>query len=165
MNDPLYNRLQETIWRRRLSAAEEAELRAWLAAHPEARADWEVESGLNEALTQIPDAPVATNFTARVLKAIERETGGVARQPVARWSWRRLLPKAAGAAFVLGIAVFSYSEYRQSQRERIAEDLVMLSRVAGTPSPEVFARDFKAIRSLNQPGPDEELLQMLTAAK
>ena len=39
--DPVYQRLRETGWRRPLTAAEQAELRAWLAAHPEQQADAE----------------------------------------------------------------------------------------------------------------------------
>src|ERR1035437_9606030 len=35
-NDPIYNHLRELGWRRKLTGAEEAQLRAWLAARPEA---------------------------------------------------------------------------------------------------------------------------------
>ena len=47
--------------------------RAHLAAHPEAQADWEAEAGLNDALGRLPDVAVSSNFTARVLQAVERE--------------------------------------------------------------------------------------------
>ena len=40
INDPTYTRLRELSWQRKLTPAEAAELRAWLEAHPEARADW-----------------------------------------------------------------------------------------------------------------------------
>ena len=40
-SDPIYDQLRELSWRRKLTGAEEARLRAWLAAHPEAQADWE----------------------------------------------------------------------------------------------------------------------------
>ena len=59
-NDPLYHRLRELSWRRKLTDSEEAELRAWLAAHPEAQAGWEVEAELNQALGRLPDAPVSS---------------------------------------------------------------------------------------------------------
>ena len=59
-NDPIYNHLRELSWRRKLTAAEEAELRAWLAAHPEAQVDWEVEAGLNAALGALQDVPVVS---------------------------------------------------------------------------------------------------------
>ncbi len=67
MNDPLFNKLREASWRRPLTASEEAELRAWLAAHPEARAEWESDTALNDLLSRVPNAPVPTNFTTRVL--------------------------------------------------------------------------------------------------
>ena len=95
MSDSLYDKLRETGWRRKLTASEEAELRAWLAAHPESRADWQVEAVLNESLGRLPDAPVPSNFTARVLQAVQRESVSSRRRGLAwRWSWRSLLPKA-----------------------------------------------------------------------
>ena len=99
-NDPIYNHLRELSWRRKLTGAEEAELRAWLAAHPEAQADWEAEAGLNAALGRLPDVPVPSNFTARVLQAAEREAAAELRRP--GWKWRvwprlRWLPKVAFA--------------------------------------------------------------------
>ena len=84
-NDPIYNRLRELSWRRRLTGPEEAELRAWLSAHPEAQADWDAEAGLNASLCQLPDAPVPNNFTARVLHAVEREAAAESRGPEKKW--------------------------------------------------------------------------------
>ena len=69
--DPVYQRLRELGWRRPLTAAEQVELRIWLAAHPEAQAEAEAEAALNQALTRLPAAPVPSNFTARVWQAIE----------------------------------------------------------------------------------------------
>src|SRR5438105_13622263 len=72
-NDPLYNHLREINWRRKLSAAEARQMRQWLEGHPEAHADWEAELALGEGLGRLPDAPVPSNFTARVLQAVGRE--------------------------------------------------------------------------------------------
>src|SRR5947207_1198597 len=77
-NDPRYHHLRELSWRRQLTGAEEAELRAWLAAQPEAQAGWEAEAELNEALGRLADAPVSTNFTTRVLQAVELEAAAQA---------------------------------------------------------------------------------------
>ncbi len=71
-NDGSFSRLRETSWRRKLTETEAAELRTRLAADPAARADWEVESALNAALDRLPAAPVPTNFTARVMQAVDR---------------------------------------------------------------------------------------------
>ncbi len=37
MDNPVYQRLLELSWRRKLTDAETAELQAWLAANPDAR--------------------------------------------------------------------------------------------------------------------------------
>src|SRR5262245_27418143 len=106
MNDPLEKKLREISWRRKLSPAEEAELRAWLATHPDAEAEWKAEAGLNEILERLPNAPVPTNFTARVLEAIEREEAAEARRR--EWKWRLLLPRAAVAAVIFTVAGLGY---------------------------------------------------------
>src|SRR5215471_12201242 len=107
-NDPIYQHLREASWRRKLTETEQEQLRAWLAAHPEALSDWEEEMGLNEALVRLPVAPkVATNFTARVLDAIELEARRESRRSFVRrgWRWRlRWVPKAA-LAFGIACAV------------------------------------------------------------
>jgi len=99
--DPVDQKLRELNWRRELTAAERAELRTWLAAHPEAQADWQTEAALSKFLARLPDAPVPSNFTARVLQAVERETRTSERAPQrARW-WHVFLPRAAVAASVV----------------------------------------------------------------
>src|SRR5260370_13197637 len=99
--DPFYEKLREISWRRKLNSAEERELRDWLATHPEAQESLEFETGLTEALGKMGDVPVASNFTARVLQAVERETKAEARAQESQWNiWRRLprwLPKVASA--------------------------------------------------------------------
>src|SRR5215510_827474 len=74
MNEFDYKTLLEKRWREKLTPAEEARVRTWLAQNPESKADWDLESQLSEALDKLPDVPVPSNFTARVLQAIERET-------------------------------------------------------------------------------------------
>ncbi|MGH7972242.1 MAG: hypothetical protein ACREIC_26315, partial [Limisphaerales bacterium] len=94
--DPLENPFRELNWRRKLTAAEEARLRSWFAEHPEARADWEAEAALSDALARLPDAPVASNFTARVMQTAELELAHDARPPKSGMSiwrlWTRWLP-------------------------------------------------------------------------
>ncbi len=165
MNDPLYNRLREASWRRKLSPDEEAALAKWLASHPETLEDWEAEAGLNEILNRLPEPQVATNFTARVVAAAEREAAASVSSRPRRWLLPSLIRKAAFAAVIFGFAVFSYSEYRGMQRKRIADSVATISRVAATPSPEVL-KNIKAISYMSQaPGPDEELLKLLSMSK
>src|SRR6267142_1286736 len=106
-NDPFYDRLRELGWRGKLTASDEAELRAWLAAHPDEQSGWQAEAGLSEALSRLSDVPVPANFTARVLQAVELETAASRRAQGAqgargpKWHWpRRWLSRAALAAVV-----------------------------------------------------------------
>jgi hypothetical protein len=163
-NDPIYRELRELSWRRKLTAAEEAQLQVWLAAHPEAQADWEAEAGLNAALGRLPDAPVPSNFTARVLRAIEREAAAGLRQSQAKWrTWLHLrwLPRVAFAAVVVGAGVLSYHEVQVVQRKKLVASVAAVSAVSSLPSAEIL-KDFDAIQALNPaPVPDEQLLAVL----
>ena len=161
-NDPIYNRLRERSWRRKLTAAEAAELRAWLEKHPEARADWEAEVELGAALDRLPDAPVPGNFTARVLQAAEREAAAELRRPQARMRfWPRWLPRMAFAASLLAAGVVSCLLVEHAERKRLVESVAVVADVTSLPSPEVL-QDFDAIRVSNAAvAPDEELLAAL----
>ena len=164
-NDPPENPAREFMWRRKLSASQETQLRTWLASHPETQADLESEAALNEALDLLPDAPVASNFTSRVLQAIEVEPqqpqptrlpAWMALSPFLRW-----LPRTAVAALVLGIALVSYQHLREAHRIQMARDAAVVSEVASLPNPKVL-EDFEAIRAMSQAPPaDEELLRLL----
>ena len=160
-NDPMYQRLREISWRRRLTGPEEAELRAWLAAHPEAQADWDAEVGLNATLSRLPDAPVPGNFTARVLQAVEREGRAESRGPEKKWliwPWRRWLPRLAFAVVIVGAGFVSYQKVDAANRRKLAESVAVVSSLSSLPSPDIL-KDFDAIQALTStPPPDEELL-------
>ena len=163
-NDPIYNHLRELSWRRKLSAAEEDELRAWLATHPEARADWQAETRLNASLSRLPNVSVPSNFTARVLQAVEREAVADLRRPQGKWlAWLRLrwLPKAALAAIVVGAGLLSYHQVQAAHRKQMVESVAAVSAVSSLPGPDIL-KDFDAIRALS-PAPvcDEQLLLVL----
>jgi len=166
MNDPLYQKLRETGWRRKLTASEEAELRAWLEAHPEAKAGWKTEAGLNDILGRLPDAPVSSNFTARVLSRLdgmEREIAAGSRRRESKWNWlwHPLLPKAALAAMAFCIGVFTYREVATVRQAELAQSVATVSEVVSLPGPEIL-QDFEVIRQLNTaPRPDDELLALL----
>jgi len=162
MNDPLYQRLLEARWRRKLTASEEAELRAWLAAHPEMEADWLAESGLGGVLSSLPDAPVPTNFTARVLNAVNQEPAGSRPATTGwRWAWHRFLPRAAVAVLVAATGLITYERHEALQRAVLARNVATVADVAAVPNPELM-KDFEAVRRLDQTPPaDEELLALL----
>ncbi len=164
-NDRVYNQFRELSWKRKLTTSEEAKLREWLAANPAQQADWEAEVGLTEALGQMPNAPVATNFTAQVLQTVEQEAlMDMREQEVGELVWRkrwRWLPKMAFAALVLCAGLFSYHQVQAARRTALAESVAVVSEVSSLPSPEVL-QDFDAIYALNQTPPaDEDLLNLL----
>jgi len=160
--DPFYEKLREISWRRKLNSAEERELRDWLATHPEAQESLEFETGLTEALGKMGDVPVASNFTARVLQAVEREAKAEARAQKSQWNiWRRLprwLPRIASATVVVVAGLLAYVHNNSVEaRQRAA-----VQSVAGVPlpSPEILT-NFEAIRIVSAtPAPDEQLLAL-----
>jgi anti-sigma factor RsiW len=157
--------LRELAWRRPLTDAERAELGAWLAGHPEVHPDWAMEAQLTVALRGLADVPVASNFTARVLQAVERDAGARAApgEPAWRLWWRSTgwAPKTAFAAVALGLSVFSVHSYQVAARHRLAESVAAFSEASARLSPEVL-QDFEPIRRLPAtPGADEKLLLVL----
>lgn len=163
-NDPLYNRWRETGWRRKLTAEEEAGLSEWLSGHPEAQGDWECEAALNELLAGLPNAPLASNFTARVIQAAEGETlssrrGKAVPRRHGAW-WIRWIPKVALGAVIVA-ALISYNHIQSVERVERAQSLATLSQVASLPSPDVL-NDFDAIAALSSTPPaDDELLKIM----
>jgi len=149
-NDPLYNRLLELSWKQKLTDAQEAQMRAWLAAHADCLPDWEAETSLNNALGQLPHVPVPTNFTAQVLQRLDSEVAAETRHRPAGWRiWRqRWLPRMGFAVVVLGAGLFSYHQVRMDQRRAYLRSVEVVSDVASLPSPKIL-EDFDAIRALN----------------
>ncbi len=156
----LYTELRERAWRRKLSPSEEAQLQDWLATHPEDLADWEAETALNSSLAVLPEAPLPSNFTARVLEAAQRQPKALASvRP--RW-WPRLawFPRVALACVVLGLGLFSYHRMQESEQRQVVRTVSVLSDVASVPSPEIL-KDFETIQALDTPTADAELLRLL----
>jgi ferric-dicitrate binding protein FerR (iron transport regulator) len=162
--DPSETRLRELLWRRELTDAEQTELRGWLAAHPDAQADWQTETRLSTLLGRLPDAPMPSNFTARVMHAVEhraavRKHGHVMRHY--RWWWRSLLPRMAMAAVVVCAGIFVHHRYEVARAAEFARSIVVVSQVESLPDA-AFLQDFDAIRRLSKKPPvDEELLSLL----
>lgn len=160
-NDAFLSKLRETGWRRNLTEAEQAGLRARLAADPEAGVDWEMESALNAALDRLPNVPVPSNFTARVLQAVEREAARH-RGWSWNWNWHVLVPRVAFAAVVVaftGLAIHHHEIY--SQRVAFAKSVALVTGGQPVPSPEAL-ENFDAIRRMSQPQhADDELLALM----
>jgi hypothetical protein len=167
MNDPVYQQFRELNWRRGLTESEAAGLRELLAAHPEAREDWELETALSRALTQLPAAPlVASNFTAQVLQTVEREASARARtdaKPAGAWrSLWNWLPRAAVTGVAVGLGIFAYDRHLTNARVEVAHDVAELSELVSATNPDLM-EDFESIRRLGdaQPKADTELLFLM----
>lgn len=152
--DPHYERLREIGWRRPLTETEQAELSQWLEAHPEYQAEAETEAGLTRLLARLPDAPMPSNFTARVLQAIDREVQA-AERPAPRsatfW-WRRLIPRLGIATMVIGLSGIFYWRYevrRQAELAGVAEEFVSVAGTGALSDPAVL-EDFEVIRQMSQ---------------
>ncbi len=158
------DRFRELSWRDRLTAREQAELSQLLAARPELAAEREIEAALNAALRRLPDAPIANNFTARVLAAVEVEAaarGRMARPAgAAFWRWR-WLPKFAFVAVLLWGGLVIWEQAREARRADLIESVATVAGVSAMPGVEML-QDFEAIQALGRPlRADEELLALL----
>ena len=150
--------LRESLWHRKLTGAERAELHA----QPEILADLELESRLSEMLAKIPDAPVASNFTARLMQAVELEESRQSRHWSFSWNWHALLPRVAVTAAVVLFAGVTFHHYElTSQRTALAKNVALVAGSQPLPSVDVLD-NFDAIQRMSQPAhADEELLALL----
>ncbi len=160
IDETLYNQLRELSWRRKLTREEESALRSWLSAHPEAQADWELEAALNESMGAMPDVPVPSNFTARVLQAVEREEAAPAGSVQSLWTRLRWLPRLAFAGVVLCAGLLSYQQIQVHQNRERMRAVEVVSNMSSLPGPDEL-KDFNAIQALNQTPADEDLLAAL----
>jgi hypothetical protein len=168
INDPVYKHFLELSWRRKLTSAEEEELRTWLESHPEAQEEWEAETGLNDMLGMMPDTAVPSNFHARVMQGIEQETAADRRHLTRQrraW-WQRMLRRIALASGVMVTGLLAYQHFHAVQlREKakqaeVAQGFITVSKVPFLPDPETL-EDFDTIRLGSGLIADEKLLTLL----
>ena len=141
----------EWLWRRKPAATERAGLRA--------EPDLELEARLTEALTRLPDAPVPSNFTARVLDAIEFEEKQAARLRQPAWNWRAWLPRLAVVGAILVFTGVGYQRYKtEAQRASLVKKVALVTAAQPVPSVEAL-ENLDAIQRMSQPArADTELL-------
>jgi hypothetical protein len=119
-----------------------------------------LQNELRELLSRLPDAPVSSNFTNRVLQAIELEDSRT-QKSVPRWNWHSLLPRVAFPAVAIMFAGLSLHHYEvANQRTDLAQSV---ARVAGPQSPDVEAlKNFDVIQRMSQPQrADDQLLALM----
>ena len=168
MNQDPLEQLREILCRRPLTPTEQTQLDAWLAAHPEARADWEADAALSAALARLPERPAPSNLTARVLAEIEREdlaTAGARNTKtnffgLGSWGW---VTRTAVVVALLGLGVLGYQNQQHKLAQAKAVQNIATAAVATPlPSPETL-QDFDAIFLLPMmaSGADTELIALL----
>jgi hypothetical protein len=168
MNRSEYLELLEEALSGKLSSEQKKRFESLLSAHPTLRKEWEDELLLNTVLSRLPDVPISTNFTSRVLQAAQRLTKrsrpGFLFWP--RFSW---VHGAATAIIVvsLGLAGLKYQNY--SARRQMANELGRMNEVASilpatAPSDIEVLKNFDAIRTLAYvPAQSDVDLELLTA--
>jgi hypothetical protein len=124
-------------------------------------ADLKLEVRLSQALAKLPDAAVPSNFTARVMLAVELEESRRSRQWSWGWNWHKLLPRVAVAmAFVLFAGLTFHHYELTSQRTRLARNFALVAGAQPLPSVDAL-KNFDAIQRMSQPRADEELLALM----
>jgi hypothetical protein len=120
-----------------------------------------LQNELSELLSRLPDAPVASNFTARVMQQIDLEESRRSRKWNFILNWHAFLPRAAVATGAIIFAGLTLQHHElNSRRTQVAQSVAL---VAETPMPDVEAlKNFDAIRRMSQPArADNELLALM----
>ncbi len=165
MNGPEFDQLLKKQMRGSLTVEDEAALQARFRRDSSAEAAWEEDLRLNQLLQRVPDAPVSSNFTARVLGAIQLEERKEAQCSLlwrmGQWFRVSLARKAAVATIIAGVSMLTYQQYRSGVREEMARNAAAVSSIVALPSVDVL-ENFEVIQGLNQlPPVDVELLVAL----
>ena len=136
--------------------------RAALGAQP----DVELEARLTQSLAKIPNVPVASNFTARLMSAIEleetRRTRSWTRPWILNWNWRVFLPRAVATAAIVVFAGLGWQRYEvNSQQVLLAKNVAQVAVANPVPSVDIL-KNFDAIQRMSQPvTPDKDLLALM----
>jgi anti-sigma-K factor RskA len=120
------------------------------------------QNELRRLLSRLPDASVASNFTARVMRQIDLEESRRARKWNFILNWRAFLPRAAVATVAILFAGLTLQHHELNvQRAALAKNVALVAE--SQPPPDVDAlKNFDAIQRMGQPAhADEELLALL----
>jgi negative regulator of sigma E activity len=119
-----------------------------------------LQNEVRELLSRLPAAPVPSNFTARVLQAIDLEEA--LRPHPWRWNWHALLPRIAAATAVMLFAGLTFNHYEQNaHRTAFAKNVALFAEAQPLPNVEAL-KNFDVIQRMSQPAhADEELLALL----
>lgn len=160
MKNGIRKQVLETLWRRELTADERALLELHLTGDEDQRLFFEEEEGLSRLLAGVSDAPLSSNFTARVLTAVQLEAARTARAGGAfgmAGSWRRFAgcfrrswtTQTAVAGLMLAVGLSAFYGIKSYHRHQLIQTLATVTKVPTMPEIEVL-QDFDAIRHLGR---------------
>lgn len=161
MNELDRSQLLKLAAQRPLSSSEQARLRSFYLTEPDGLEAMELDVRVTQSIGQLPNVPVSSNFTAQVLRRVERAEsrrqvkagsgfGGVLMR------WVRPIAMSSALAFV---GLLGYLQYQTSARVEFAESVATLSTAAAVPPLELL-QNFEAIHQLSQVPRDEDLEQV-----
>lgn len=159
MKNDDFNELMEQARLRSLSPEEEGRLQEFLEADPGVWPDRNADIALNGLLGTMPDAPLASNFSSRVMQAIELEEKRVQRvnRPLSPHWWTHSWWARLGIVSCLAtLAVVGWQQNQKRARVELAESVATISEVAAIPSVEILI-DFEVIQSLGAAPPEAEM--------
>ncbi|MGD1083562.1 MAG: hypothetical protein ABSA47_02285 [Verrucomicrobiota bacterium] len=164
MQNSKFQELTDSAWRRPLTPDEQAQLLRHLGDHPLARAQWEQDAALTRHLNRLPPAPISSNFTARVMRAVQRpppRRSWLGRLDFASWLPSGWMPRAAVGAAMVCLCLLTIRQYQIIQRQNMARDLARVSRLAALP-PVDWLQNFDTIARLDRVKvADDDLLYVL----
>jgi hypothetical protein len=124
-------------------------------------ADAELEARLTRMLARLPDVPVSSNFTARLMQAVDLEDSRRPRRWSFTWNWHALLPRVAVTAAAVVFAGLTVHHYELAvRRTTFARNVALVAGSQPLPSVEAL-KNFDAIQRMGQPHADEELLALM----
>jgi hypothetical protein len=118
-----------------------------------------IQNELRELLSRLPDTPVASNFTARLMQMVERED--LRRPRIWNFNWHRFLPRVAFALAAVLFAGVTFEHHELATRRiAIAHSVAMVVATQSLPDLDAL-KNFDAIQRMSQSAhADEEILAM-----
>jgi anti-sigma factor RsiW len=171
MSDPKTNDPEELISRAlrgNLSREEQQRFEARLAEDNLLRERFEEEQGLERLLQCAPSLPVPSNFTSLALQAVRKDREKTKVATARGWFRFPFVRVGTGLAMVLVAGFFVLQQYRQGEREQMAQSVRAFTEVGKVISseqtpPTVVFQDFDAIQQLSLPQDADLDLDLLVA--
>ncbi len=170
MKHPIRKQALETLWRRELTVDERGRLEQHFAGDEGQRLFFEEEEALSRLLTGVADAPLSSNFTARVVAAarLEKRRSGRVDDDLGlaallgRWRGyfhRSWTTPTMAAGLILVISITAFYQAKSYRRQQLAQTLATVTKATAMPEIEVL-QDFDAIRHLGRVQMSQSTMEM-----